>query len=395
VCKRAHDLGWYPPLHGAFDATVRGDRYSHKVERIGKKYQWIALYELCARMVDNLQPARGGDAANDVARLRNIDPSLLVTQTEDDGWERFEESSFWVPTGPTLSAVTVDQALNWLSTNQDVPDGIDNIDVTDPDDGRQWLVLRGFESWRGGSAVVEREAWRRIGCCVVTQAHFAQALTLVEQEHLQGDEDVPSARSGGYHAYVGEHPWSWRASDAGVDVDDEWIEHWRPSGSATPSEGFCIRPTTAGYLAEASGYDASISQNINLHLPAGWLMDALGLRLTDGATIKYVDATSMVRFMDPSVAMTGRSSALIDRETFLAYLEQEKLVAIWALAGEKNVYGARPSEGFGGRWTFTRLFHSSGRNIVALARYETFDAPGSEQLQALRNAGSGGPEGNV
>lgn len=399
VCKRAHDLGWSEVLHGNFDLTVRGDRHSHKVERIGKKYQWIALYELCARMADNLQPVQSEDSAEDVTRLRNIDPSLLVAQTQDDGWQRFEQSSFWVPPGPELPGVTVDQALAWLHANQDVPDGADHIEVTDPGDGRQWLVLKGFESWRGGSRVVDRDLWRRIGCFVVAQAELDEALALVQREHFQGDSDVPSARSGGFNSYVGEHPWAWRAGDgnseSGSDgsdhagVDDEWIDRWHPSGSSPFGQGIRIRPTTADYLAEASGYDASISQNINLNLPAGWLMDGLGLQLTDGATIQYADGQKVVRFMDPSLAMTGRSAALIDRETFLAYLERENLVAIWALGGEKNVYGARPAEGFGGRWTFTRLFHSRGREIVALARYETFDAPGAGQLEALRRAEGG------
>lgn len=62
-------------------------------------------------MADNLQPLPGHDDAGDIGRLRNIDPSLLVTQTEDDGWRCFEASSFWVPPEPDLKPVTVDQAL--------------------------------------------------------------------------------------------------------------------------------------------------------------------------------------------------------------------------------------------------------------------------------------------
>lgn len=389
VCKRAHDLGWSEALQGAFDLSICNDRHAHSVERIGKKYQWIALYELCARMADNLQPLPGRNDAGDITRLRNIDPSLLVTQTEDDGWRRFEESNFWVPPEPDLKPVTVDQALVWLNADQDVFDSADNIEVTNPDDGRQWLVLKGFESWRGGSEALERDTWRRIGCFVVRKNDLSKALVLVEHEHFQSEGDVPSARSGGFHSYLGEHPWSWRAADSEDEPDNEWVRGWRPSGSRGAQKAIIIRPTTAAYLAEAASYDASINQNINLNLPAGWLMDGLGLQLTDGATIKYVDANRVVRFMDPSVAMTGRSAALIDRDAFLAFLKQENLVAIWALAGEKNVYGAKAGEGFGGRWTFTRIFHSRGNEIVTLERYQTFEGPDADQLAALRSAEDG------
>ncbi len=384
VCKRAHDLGWSEVLHGDFDASISNDRHTHRVERIGKKYQWTALYELCARMADNLQPLPGRDDAGDILRLRNIDPSLLVTQTEDDGWRRFDEASFWVPPGPDLKPVTVSQALDWLDTNQDVFDGQDNIEVTNPADGRRWLVLNGFEMWRGGSEGLKRETWRRIGCFVVRKTNLNKALDLLKYQHFQGHGDVPSARSGGLHSYLGEHPWSWRVDDGEGEPDSEWIRGWRPVRGAT--QAISIRPTTAEYLAESAGYDASINQNINLNLPAGWLMDGLGLRLTDGVTIKYVDADDNVRFMDPSVAMTGRSAALIDLEAFLAFLKREKLVAVWALAGEKNVYGGNHGEGFGGRWTFTRILHSHGDKIVALERYQTFEKPSASQLAALQTA---------
>jgi len=56
VCKRAHELGWSDKLHKKFDNShsISSNRNGHVVERIGKKYQWLALYELGARMADNL-----------------------------------------------------------------------------------------------------------------------------------------------------------------------------------------------------------------------------------------------------------------------------------------------------------------------------------------------------
>jgi hypothetical protein len=61
-------------------------------------------------------------------------------------------------------------------------------------------------------------------------------------------------------------------------------------------------------------------------------------------------------------------------------------VAIWAVAGEKNVYGDGLGGGFGGRWTYTRLFHTDGSDLTALDCYKTFEAPSQEQLATLRGA---------
>ncbi|OGR15306.1 MAG: hypothetical protein A2097_07510, partial [Desulfobacula sp. GWF2_41_7] len=42
--------------HGGFDRNVNsGNRYNNEKERIGKKYQWIALYEVLARLSDNFK----------------------------------------------------------------------------------------------------------------------------------------------------------------------------------------------------------------------------------------------------------------------------------------------------------------------------------------------------
>lgn len=79
-------------------------RNDHEVERIGKKYQWLASYELMARMGDNLEPLpdQWEDGPD---RLRNIDPSMLRERTEDDGWQRFNQASFWVVSNPKLEKI--------------------------------------------------------------------------------------------------------------------------------------------------------------------------------------------------------------------------------------------------------------------------------------------------
>lgn len=55
--KRIFEIGFSPKLHGYFDNTQPSnyDRYSHSIERIGKKYQWIAYYEILAKLADNFQ----------------------------------------------------------------------------------------------------------------------------------------------------------------------------------------------------------------------------------------------------------------------------------------------------------------------------------------------------
>ncbi|MBC1802171.1 ATP-binding protein [Listeria booriae] len=51
---RILELGYSPEHHGEYDYNFRSyDRHDHKMERIGKKYQWIAFHELLAKLTDN------------------------------------------------------------------------------------------------------------------------------------------------------------------------------------------------------------------------------------------------------------------------------------------------------------------------------------------------------
>lgn len=53
--KRIFDMGYDVELHGEFDRqrSPSFDRSNVKIERIGKKYQWIAFHELLAKLTDN------------------------------------------------------------------------------------------------------------------------------------------------------------------------------------------------------------------------------------------------------------------------------------------------------------------------------------------------------
>ncbi|MFU0243010.1 hypothetical protein ACKI1J_45850, partial [Streptomyces scabiei] len=55
--KRIFEIGFSPKLHAHFDNTQASnyDRHNHSIERIGKKYQWIAYYEVLAKLADNFQ----------------------------------------------------------------------------------------------------------------------------------------------------------------------------------------------------------------------------------------------------------------------------------------------------------------------------------------------------
>lgn len=381
VAMRAHQLGWSEALHGDFDLSVRSDRQDHRVERIGKKYQWIALYELKARMADNLALVRPEETEGEPERLRNLDPSLLLEQTEELRWSQLDRSTFWVP-APDLTPTTLRGAMAWLDSDRDFLDDVSTIAVTEPETCREMLVLSGFAVWNAPSDRGRRDMWRRVASIVVKRENLDDTVAWMKGKLLISDHDLPSGRVQGLHGHLGEHPWVLPADPDGEWVSD-WAEHFDEDREEWTSAGVPARPTTGDYLAESSGFDMSITDTISAKLPAPWLLEAMDLRLSDGRDFAYADQRGDVQIYDPTARLRGHSAALVDRSAFETVLETRGLACVWAIGGEKNIYADHGGEGFGGRVTYTRLHVLADRNLKSEERLRQLERPSFSQLRDL------------
>jgi hypothetical protein len=382
VCFRAHQLGWSEKLHGAFDVGVRNDRMSHDIERIGKKYQWLALYELRARLADHLEPVRQSSRP-EPDELRAIDPSLLAGAYRRPAEDDLEAD----PTADEapwhrrvhLPGVTVDDAIAWRDDEEDLPDGLDWIEADFS--GQRWLAVNSFGSWRGGPDAMNRQLSRWCTCVVVPRRRLNQFKNLVQSEaetdhdsFADGDDRVA------WRAYLGEHPWLWK-----VRAGSEDGMMWKPRNATSQTKGVRVRTTTLGYLIEASGYDKSIVNNIDARLPTEWLIKALGLRLGDGRAIEYVDASGRPIYRDPTAMESSVVGAYVERDAFLSMLGRDGMAAVWLVDGEKNVYGGGGAgNAFGGRRRYARLAHSIGGDLTLEARSSHLHEPSKSQLKTLR-----------
>jgi hypothetical protein len=381
ICKRAHELGWQPELFRDFDRNTGYDRHDHRIERIGKKYQWLALHELVSRMADNLKfmgksygnESRPYQGAADI-RLRDIDPSLLVTRTYYDGWKQWPRT-WWTPVDPRLREIEPLERLAWLESENDVLNDASLIDLLDPSTNRRWLTLDTFGSWRQsgvdlGREGMQRETWYKITCLVTDGKNVTTLLDALNGKTLTSSMRLTEFEFDNAY-YVGEYPWQSAFQSA-----DKWIEPDGWHGLPVP-----VRSTATNYLCERGGYDYSIDETIRLELPAPWLANAMGLRLRDGQQLVYADMRNEIRFFDPSVTLPGYQAALVDRDEFLAMLDREGLAAVWVIAGEKGVFGGR--DGFGGRLLHTGIYKALPEGIMQHSFHVENERPTAEHLEAL------------
>lgn len=374
VCWRAHQYGWKEDLHGEFDSAIISDRSANVTERIGKKYQWMALFELAARLADNIEPLPTRYSA-DSEWLRNIDPSLLINNEPSPA----SATPFWAHVPSVLGRRSPEEALNWLDSEADFLDGQGSVEMVDLRTGQQWLNLGSFEDWSIVSGKGRRQfrfnAWARIASVVIRQEDLTDVLAHLKGTDLRDDSIIPSNGRLESRMHLGEHGW--------LNDPEELlpVKDWGHIYSEQNWHGLdaLAFPTTARYERSPQDRDRSLIDNVSITLPSFWLIRSLGLRLRDGRNAIYVDAGESTVFMDPSMLLGGPSVGLVDRQTFLRHLGNQGLVAVWACGGEKNLY-KQETDGFGGRRWYARLSHASGENIVHLERISELEGPDAKQL---------------
>jgi Fe-S cluster biosynthesis and repair protein YggX len=156
VFSKVVQLGWKPELHGAFDRDVNSsmaNRSGQKAERIGKKYQWIALHELLARLADNFQ-FKEESLRNKIGKyegswqlsVRDIDPSCILKEFPNfspEGIPKFPGGS-----KRDIYNAWSKRALDstWIKKQADLPDPRLVMEFTDAS-GNKWAALESFADW--------------------------------------------------------------------------------------------------------------------------------------------------------------------------------------------------------------------------------------------------------
>jgi len=381
ILQRVFELGWTVDRFGRFDRYVsqRNMRESHKSERMGKKYQWIAYHEFLAYVADNFEfypeywhgsENQGSEAAKyegpwQISSLRDIDPSCSIDKTQEvSGWQGFKPV-WWVPRTPAWDSNLEDKA--WIRHRGDLPDPASVITVCDPNDNSHWWTLEGRYRWEGvpdGAKEAEyprREIHYALHSYVVKQSDVDVLYNWMKAQWRAIDE-VSLPHSAPLHdVYLGEHFWA----PAFCHRDIPYYEHegWVGGGE----DRTIPRPvlvTTDQYLQEAQGLDCSISDSIHIFLPCKWLAEGMGLH-SNGVEGRFSDALGHLVAFDPSVTTIGPGAVLVSRDLLLSYLNSEGYTILWLLTGEKVVITDDWSGAdWPGRLNILGVFREQGGNVT-------------------------------
>lgn len=348
ILAKIFDLGWDPEKFGAFDSSVNSHRYvgrgTHKPERMGKKYQWLAYHELLARVSDNFVFRKDGwsdetepyDGPWQVSRLRDIDPSSTIKEIE-----RLGRTAVWWFTTSYDNWNSGKDDTQWLNNGADLPSPLQLIEVTNPKDGSVWLNMGAFFEWESPAPAEEerfenprKQLFYILRSCIVKKEDVEKLCKWSQRKALTGAW-IADARNLS-KVFLGEYYWSaaYRYFDNAYYGGFTWTK--RGDLKAIP---YSILVPTEHYACSGGDYDCSLGEkSIGIDIPTLWIADGLNLRW-NGLEGCFYDVNGNLIAFDPSLEEDGPRTLLIRKDVLLKFLDEQNCDIIWTINGEKNLIG--------------------------------------------------------
>lgn len=323
-------LGYRPRLHSNFDGYVLGKygpgRGKPKwIERIGKKYQWIALNRLIGHLSDHAPKTRSSWEAPPPAVpgpessiVRQVDPTVTEFEPASDA------PRSWVPVYDW--DVKIGRAdAQWVADDSDLP----TIDVTSAErDGRPFIVVSGSYSWdlTGDTTKRTHQVWTNLYTHLVSTDDLSVALGELEGRDLINDLGM-SRLPMSYNGYVGEYPFGHHHGETLSVMEHEWTD---PLGVPT-------RPAVWELLGE-NEYAPGNLETISFNAPAPEFFGPAPGTLHWNGRNGWIDANGLLIAVLRHSVNVSQNELLVDAEFLRDWLTAERKSLIWVENTGKDVY---------------------------------------------------------
>ena len=333
ACKLIFEkFGYNVEIHGMFDKYAgEGDRFENKVERIGKKYQWLALYEVTARLADNFK-VKGWDG-NDIGyyqgpwqnSLRNFDPThppkfsenvelpIQLNKVHYDDWSE-------------------DNTL-WLVSDKNLPDPKDMI-IKD-----NFLSLESNFTWKQAEQLgvdpnnsERKNMWYQVRSYLVKDTEFESLKSWLVKQDFMG-RWLPESNEN-YSIFCKEHYWSPAYKDK-VSENDELC--WQPIEKKRYD--WRNKEVVAEVLPTAEEHRWEDKEGTSFLAPRAEMFDGMKLSFSEIPSCWFDDNGELVCF-DPHVFGEDKSELLVNKSVLEKFLEDKGMKIIWTVLGEKQVLGS-------------------------------------------------------
>ncbi|UYQ78208.1 ATP-binding protein [Glutamicibacter sp. JL.03c] len=323
-------LGYRPDLHSGFDGYVLGKygpgRAKPKwIERIGKKYQWIALNRLIGHLSDHApkskkswEPPAPAVPGPDSSILRQVDPTVTEFEPASDA------PRLWVP-AYNWNAKNGRTDASWVADDSDLP----TIDITSAErDGIPFIVLSGSYTWDliDDNNKRTHTVWSNLYAHFVSTDDLSIAHGELEKQDLINDLDM-SRLPMSYNGYVGEFPFGHHHGETLHVVDYEWTN---PLSVPT-------RPAIWELRGE-NEYAPGNLETISFDAPAPEFFGATPGALHWNGRNGWTDTSGrLIAVLRHSIDV-GQNELLMEKDFLQTWLTTEQKSLIWVENTGKDVY---------------------------------------------------------
>lgn len=329
VVIQAIRIGYEPGLHRSFDIYVInefGDGRSTPawIERIGKKYQWIALNRLAGIVADHIPKKRESwdppepPVPGPQTRLTTqMDPTVVEFDVNPDSPRPWVPEYDW---RPAMEAAEAD----WIADGTDFP----HIAFEAPMlDGRPHLVLSGAYTWlrEDSSSSRQRRIWTSVYSHLVATVDLAAVIDELRQRDLVGHPVAESTYV--YDGYVGDFPYGHHHERWLHLVRHEWTE---PLSVVS-------RRATWDFLGEHE-YAPDELKTISLDVPAPEFFGSAPGGLRWNGRNGWVEETGLQVATVRHVGR-GQNELLMDTDWLGRWLTAERMSLVLIENSAKEAYG--------------------------------------------------------
>lgn len=330
--------GYREEKHGSFDQEIGSGRGRSTIpnERIGKKYQWLALHELLARVADNypkLEYSWGNNIVNYEGPwepfIRDIDPTVIThlddyqcgSNPYDIFWRHEDKYDNWRPKIPY-----------WLNVETDIPSAEPIIELKDAQ-GYDWLALECYPEWDEphGKDDVYKKLWYQVRSCIIDEDDFSSVYNWAKNQN-SGGRWMPEC-SNRYEMFYREYYWS----PAYKYYDAEELTKREICDKKTDCFIANVDLTTINYRWEAEE-DHSKDDTLSLLIPSKQLFDGMRMRYADKEGV-FLDEAGKVVCFDTGTIDKSENYLLVRKDALMNYLNTHHKKIMWYVLGEKNIIG--------------------------------------------------------
>ena len=231
-----HELGYTEEYFGEYDKhCVSYDRHDTiKVERIGKKYQWIIMYNILARVADHYKMIdRWNYSQKDIVcfegpwnpYVRDFDPTLNQYAMKCENAPKFVDVEDLVNAekaeNDNLDLSTEENKNNWLEHKGPLFSELNKRLIKKDENGTDWVLLTTYiDARKKDMDIVKKQVWSSLYAFFITPNQEKEMISFSENGHSLISYELAHPHET-YTVLNREYPW---APSCAEFEKDAWVE---------------------------------------------------------------------------------------------------------------------------------------------------------------------------